>query len=121
MSKSFDASEEFGVETIQSVPVPGRASALTPLRGRVKAHVTIWDPTEHAHPSLPTLAEFLEQNLDANGRVVTYQWDGHKLTIDARPLLAFTGAELEYRVSPGAIFVSDEARNHDSSRSTRGA
>jgi hypothetical protein len=111
MSQSFDASDQFAVQTTHSVPVPGQAAAFTPVRGRIRAHITVWDPTEDANASLPTLADFVERHVDASRRVLTYEWDGEQLTIDAGPLLSLTGAELEYRVSPGAIFVSDEARD----------
>jgi hypothetical protein len=32
MSQSFDASDQFAVQTTHSVPVPGQAAAFTPVR-----------------------------------------------------------------------------------------
>jgi hypothetical protein len=110
MSQSFDASDQFAIPTTHSIPVPGRAAALTPVRGRIRAHLTVWDSTEDADASLPTVAAFVERHVDANRGFLTYRWNDEELTIDAGPLLALTGADLEHRVSPGAIFVTDEAR-----------
>ncbi len=119
MSRHFDATDEFAVDTTQAMRVPPHATTVALLRGRMKAHVTVWEPEDNADASLPTVHEFLDRYVDSDRRLLSYEWQGLRLTIDAAPLLALAGIQREYRVSPGASFVSDEARDHGSGLASR--
>jgi hypothetical protein len=109
MSKRFDAADAFGVATTHAVGPPGTLRGAAIATGRMKAHLTIWEPEDEEHPTLPTLREFLQQHLEPRTRRLTYAFDGRSLVIDATPLFELPARYLDYRVSPGASFVTDEA------------
>ncbi|MDQ2912779.1 MAG: hypothetical protein M3T56_05930 [Chloroflexota bacterium] len=106
MCKYFDASDDLAVETTRDMdPVhPGKQS-----RGLMKAHITVYEPDDYAHPSLPTLRAFLAIHTDPATGLVRYDLLGPTLAINPSPLLKLPEEYLEYRVSPGASFVSYEA------------
>jgi len=79
------------------------------MPGLMKAFLTIFEPNDDAHPSLLTLREFLAENTDRESGLVSYALLGPRLTIDPAPLLQLPPEYLEYRVGPGASFVTDEA------------
>ena len=79
------------------------------MPGLMKAFVKIYEPDDDAHPSLSTLREFLAENTDPESGLVSYARLGPRLTIDPAPLLQLPPEYLDYRVGPGASFVTDEA------------
>jgi hypothetical protein len=79
------------------------------MPGLMKAHITVYEPGDYAHPSLPTLRTFLADYTEPNTGLLSYDRLGPKLTIDPAPLLALPEEYLDYRVSLGATFVTHEA------------
>ena len=107
MCKYFTATDEFAVPTTQDMDPEHRGTRLMP--GRMKAFLTIYEPNDDAHPSLLTLRDFLAENTDPESGLVSYALLGPRLTIDPAPLLQLPPEYLDYRVGPGASFVTDEA------------
>jgi len=107
MCRYFTATDEFAVRTTQDMDPEHRGTHLMP--GLMKAFVTIYEPNDDAHPSLSTLREFLAENTDPESGLVSYALLGPRLTIDPAPLLQLPPEYLDYRVGPGASFVTDEA------------
>jgi hypothetical protein len=114
MCKSFTATDEFAVSTTQDMDPERRGTRVMP--GLMKATITIFEPADEPHPSLPTLREFLARHTDPRSRLVTYAIMGPTLTIDPAPLLQLPPEYLDYRVGPGATFVTDEALRWSRSR-----
>src|SRR2546425_9305635 len=86
------------------VPGAGRKS------GVMKGHITVYEPGDYAHPSLPTLREFITKNMDASTGILTFDAPGNvRLSMDPAPLREFPAEYLEYRVSPGCTFVTHDA------------
>jgi hypothetical protein len=75
----------------------------------MRAFITVYEPGDDAHPSLPTLRAFLADHTDSHTGLLSYDRLGPKLTIDPAPLLALPEEYLDYRVSLGATFVTHEA------------
>jgi hypothetical protein len=110
MPKYFDATDELAIETTDHIELlRRRAPNAAPVRGRMKAHLTIWEPEDSADSSLPTLREFVKKRVDLDGLFLSYDWQGRLLTIDAAPLFELPSAYLDYKVSPGATFVTEDA------------
>jgi len=109
MSKYFDATDEFAIAATDELGPPGTRRGASIATGRMKAHLTVWEPEDEEHPTLPTLREFLRRHVDQQTRLLTYAFDGWSLVMDAAPLLELPAHYLDYRVSPGATFVTDEA------------
>lgn len=107
MSKYFTATDEFAVSTTQDMDPERRGTRL--MSGQMKAMITIFEPIDDPHPSLPTLREFLAKHTDPKSGLVNYELRGPKLTIDPAPLLQLPQEYLDYRVGPGSSFVTDEA------------
>lgn len=114
MCKYFAATDEFAVPTTQDMDPERRGARLMP--GRMKAMLTIYEPIDDAHPSLPTLREFLAKHTDRKSGLVSYDLAGPTLTIDPMPLLQLPPEYLDYRVGPGSTFVTDEALTWSRSR-----
>ena len=107
MCKYFTASDEFAVSTTQDMDPERRGTHV--MRGQMKAMISVFEPIDDPHPSLPTLREFLAKHTDPESGLVSYELRGPKLTIDPAPLLALPQEYFDYRVGPGASFVTDEA------------
>ena len=76
----------------------------------MRAFLTVYEPGDDAHPSLPTLREFIDRHQDHPAtRLVRYEMSGTTLAIDPLPLRQLPVEYLEYRVSPGSSFVTFEA------------
>ena len=116
MCRYFTATDELAVETTQDMDPEHRGTR--PMPGLMKAMVTIYEPVDDAHPSLPTLREFLAKHTDTESGLVRYDFFGPTLTIDPTPLLELPPEYLDYRVGPGCSFVTHEAltrsRSHPS-------
>jgi hypothetical protein len=110
MCKYFTATDEFAVKTTHDIDPEKRGTRLMP--GLMKAMVTIYEPNDDPHPSLPTLREFLATHTDPESGLVSYNLLGPTLTIDPTPLLQLPPEYLDYRVGPGLSFVTDEALAH---------
>ena len=78
--------------------------------------VTIYEPADDAHPSLPTLREFLAKHTDPESGLVSYDFFGPTLRIDPAPFLQLPPEYLDYRVGPGSSFVTNEALARSRSR-----
>jgi hypothetical protein len=111
MCKYFDATDEFGVETTQDMdPFHKLAPGAGMKSGIMKAHITVYEPGDNAHPSLPTLREFLDKNVDPTTGILTFSAPGNvRLSMDPAPLRALPSEHLDYRVGPGCSFVTHEA------------
>jgi hypothetical protein len=103
----FTATDEFAVETTRDMDPEGRGNRLMP--GLMKAVVTVDEPTDNAHPSLPKLREFLTNYTDPTSGLLSYGFLDLTLTIDPKPLLQLPPEYLDYRVGPGSSFVTLEA------------
>ena len=114
MCKYFTATDDLAIETTQDMDPERRGNNLK--SGLMKAHLTVYEPGEYAHPSLPTLRDFLAEHTDPKTRLVRYDILGPTLTIDPAPLLELPQEYLDYRVSPGASFVTHEALARSRSR-----
>ena len=79
------------------------------MPGLMRAFLTVYEPGDDAHPSLPTLREFIDRHLDTATGLVRYEMLGTTLAIDPLPLRQLPVEYLEYRVSPGSSFVTFEA------------
>ena len=110
MCKYFTAGDEYSVETTRDMDPERRGNRV--VSGLMKAHVTVHEPGDYAHPSLPTLRAFLADYIEPTTGLLSYTMLGPKLTIDPAPLLALPKEYLDYRVSPGATFVTHEALRH---------
>jgi hypothetical protein len=109
MSKYFSATDEFRIETSQDMDPERKGTHIMP--GLMRAHITVYEPGDDAHPSLPTLRDFLAKHIDPNTGLLTYEMLGSKLTLDPTPLRQLPAEYLDYRLSPGASFVTHEALN----------
>ena len=89
MCKYFTATDEFAVPTTQDMDPEHRGTRFMP--GVMKAFVTIYEPNDDAHPSLPTLREFLAKNTDPKSGLVSYAVLGPRLTIDPAPFSSMPG------------------------------
>jgi hypothetical protein len=107
MCKYFTATDEFAVKTTRDMDPEHRGTRLRP--GLMKAMVTIYEPNDDPHPSLPTLREFLATHTDPESGLVRYDRLGPMLSIDPAPLLQLPPEYLDYRVGPGSSFVTDDA------------
>ena len=107
MCKYFSAGDEYAVETTRDMDPEQKGTRV--MSGRMKAHLTVYEPGDHAHPSLPTLRAFLSDYIDPKTGLLSYEILGPKLTIDPAPLMALPEEYLDYGVSPGASFVTHEA------------
>ena len=107
MCKYFSAGDEYAVETTRDMDPEQKGTHVMP--GRMKAHLTVYEPEDFAHPSLPTLRDFLADYTNPDTGLLSYEMLGPKLTIDPAPLRALPEEYLDYRVSPGASFVTQEA------------
>jgi hypothetical protein len=107
MCKYFTATDEFAVKTTRDMDPEHRGTRLMP--GLMKAMVTIYEPNDDPHPSLPTLREFLATHTDPESGLVRYDRFGPMLSIDPAPLLQLPPEYLDYRVGPGSSFVTDDA------------
>jgi hypothetical protein len=107
MCKYFTATDEFAVKTTRDMDPEHRGTRLRP--GLMKAMVTIYEPNDDPHPSLPTLREFLATHTDPESGLVRYDRFGPMLSIDPAPLLQLPPEYLDYRVGPGSSFVTDDA------------
>ena len=116
MCKYFSAEDEYAVETIRDMDPERKGTRV--MSGRMKAHLTVYEPGDDPHPSLPTLRAFLADHLDAKTGLLSYELSGPRLLTDPAPLMALPAEYMDYRVSPGASFVTHEALKHSPS-STR--
>ncbi len=109
--KSFTATDEYAVDAIRDMDPSGSLPGGAGMRsGVLRARVTVWEPGEDAHPSLPTLRELLEKNVDAATGTLTFVAPGNtRLSMDPAPLRALPAEYLDYRVSPGCEFVTHAA------------
>jgi hypothetical protein len=107
MCKYFTATDEFAVSATQDMDPEHRGVHLMP--GQMKAMITIYEPIDEPHQSLPTLREFLAKHTDPESGLLKYDVMGPTLTIDPAPLLQLPPEYLDYRVGPGSSFVTDEA------------
>ena len=107
MCKYFSAGDEYAVETTRDMDPEQRGTHV--MSGRMKAHLTVYEPGDSCSPTLPTLRQFLADYTDPKTGLLSYQILGPKLTIDPAPLLALPKEYLDYGVSPGASFVTHEA------------
>jgi hypothetical protein len=114
MCKYFTATDDLALRTTQDMDPERRGTRLMP--GLMKAMLTIYEPDDDAHPSLPTLREFLAEHTDPKSGLVIYNLLGPALTIDPTPMLQLPPEYLDYRVGPGASFVTDEALAFSQSR-----
>lgn len=111
MPKCFRATDELAVEATRDIRgkerclVPGTAGE----RGQLRLYLTVWEPGDTAHPSLPTLRQFLDHYTDQATGILTYDWQGQRLAMDAAPLRDLPVRYSECRVSPGVSFVTHEA------------
>jgi hypothetical protein len=108
MTKYFGAADRFGVRTTQDMDPAHPGTRLMP--GIMKASLSVYEPSDECqpHPSLPTLGELLEK-VDPKTGVLTFDYVGRPLSMDAAPLLALPAEYRGYRVSPGCSFVTLEA------------
>jgi len=113
MCKYFSAGDEFAVKTTRDMDPERKGTRV--MSGLMKAHITVYEPGEYAHPSLLTLRDFLVTHTDPNTGLLSYDRLGPTLVIDPAPLIALPTEYLDYRVSPGASFVT-----HEALRSVRG-
>ena len=107
MCKHFTATDEHAVEAIKDMDPERRGTRV--MAGLMKAMVTIYEPGDAPHPSLPTLREFLAKHTDPESGIVSYDFLGPTLMIDPTPLLQLPPEYLDYRVGPGSSFVTHEA------------
>ena len=115
MCKNFIADDEYAIETTHNMNPAGPEPAMR--AGLMKAHISVWEPGEYAHPTLPNLREFLAKNTDPKTRLLSYTVIGsNTLTIDPTPLRELPAEYLEYRVSPGCSFVTHEAHRRMQAR-----
>lgn len=114
MCKYFTATDEFAIETTRDMDPEHRGTRLMP--GLMKAMITVYEPGDQAHPSLPTLRDFLAVHTDPESGLLSYDRLGPTLTIDPAPLLQLPPEYLEYRVSLGSSFVTLEALARSGSR-----
>ena len=105
--KYFTAGDEYAVETTRDMDPERRGNRV--VSGLMKAHITVYEPGDYGHPSLPTLRAFLADHIEPTTGLLSYTRLGPKLTIDPAPLMALPEEYLGYRVSPGATFVTHEA------------
>lgn len=107
MPKYFVASDDLAIETTQNMDPFGKLGNASGMKkGRMKAYVSVCDPGEDAHSSLPTLREFLDKYTDPATGMLSYDLAGQRLSIDPTPLRALPSEYLDCRVSPGASFVT---------------
>jgi hypothetical protein len=76
--------DEFAVETTRDMDPERNGTRV--MSGLMKAHITVYSPGEYAHPSLPTLRDFLFAHTDPNTGLLSYDRLGPKLVIDPAPL-----------------------------------
>jgi len=116
MCKYFTATDDLGVKAIKDMDPERRSTRV--MAGLMKAMVTIYEPGDAPHPSLPTLREFLAKHTDPETGLVSYGYAGPTLAIDPTPLLQLPPEYLDYRVGPGSSFVTHEALAHSRSRTS---
>ena len=114
MCKYFEADDALAVETTRDMDPDNPGKRVLP--GRMKAFLTVYEPGDDPHPSLPTLREFLATLTDPATGLVSFDLLGPALTIDPAPLRALPPEYLDYRISLGASFVTDEAIDRASAR-----
>jgi len=114
MCKYFTATDEFAVETTHDMDPEHRGTRIVP--GLMKAMIAVYEPGDYAHPSLPTLREFLAVHTDPESGLLSYDRLGPTLTIDPTPLLQLPPEYLGYRVSLGSSFVTLESLARSGSR-----
>jgi hypothetical protein len=114
MCKYFTATDDLAVETKRDMDPAHPGARLMP--GLMKARVTVYEPADEAHPSLPTLREFLAKHTNPESGLVSFDYLGPTLTIDPAPLLQLPPEYLDYRVGPGSSFVTHEALASSGSR-----
>jgi hypothetical protein len=107
MCKYFTARDDLAVEATRDMDRAHPGTRVTP--GLMKASLTVYEPEDDPHPSLPTLREFLAQHHEPETGLLRYDFLGTVLAIDPAPLLALPPEYLDYRISPGSSFVSHEA------------
>ncbi len=114
MCKDFTATDDLAVETTHDMEPARPGTRLMP--GLMRAMVTVYEPADEAHPSLPTLREFLAKHTNPESGLVSFDYLGPTLTIDPTPLLQLPPEYLDYRVGPGSSFVTYEGLARSGSR-----
>ncbi len=110
MSKYFQATADYGIEATQEMD-PAHPGGSGLKSGIMTACVHVYEPSDECqpHPSLPTLREFLAKNVDPASGILTFSMGQQKLSMDPAPLRDLPSEYLNYRVSPGCIFVTHES------------
>jgi hypothetical protein len=70
MCKDFTAGDEYAIETTRDMDPERNGSRVMP--GVMKAHIMVYEPGDDAHPSLPTLRDFLADHTDRNTGLLSF-------------------------------------------------